>query len=320
MILVDEPRWPAHGTLWAHLVSDLSLDELHAFAARVGLPRRAFDLDHYDVAADRLDELVRAGARQVTGRELVSRLAASGLRVRGRDRPAARRADLARRWDMLLPGTAQIGAELLERWHEPHRAYHGPGHLAHVLRSVQVAAGGAPVPREVLLALWFHDAVHHGGVARPDGRVPDGAGRREARGAVVGTDEERSADLAARLLAPTVAAGLLTPDDVAEVRRLVLLTATHDPEPADRSGALVCDADLAVLGGAPESYARYVAQVRAEYAHVPDAAFRAGRAAVLRGLLALPRLFTTPEARRRWEDAARANLATELGRLAPPVP
>jgi hypothetical protein len=48
-VLIDTPRWPAHDTLWSHLVSDTSLDELHEFAARMGIPRRSFDLDHYDV-------------------------------------------------------------------------------------------------------------------------------------------------------------------------------------------------------------------------------------------------------------------------------
>ena len=48
-ILIDDPRWPAHGRLWAHLVSDSDLDELHEFAAANGVPRRGFDLDHYDV-------------------------------------------------------------------------------------------------------------------------------------------------------------------------------------------------------------------------------------------------------------------------------
>lgn len=86
-ILIDDARWPNHGTLWGHLVSDVSLDELHAFADRAGIARRAFDLDHYDYPVDRHGELVGLGAVAVGRRELVRRLAASGLRVRGRDRP-----------------------------------------------------------------------------------------------------------------------------------------------------------------------------------------------------------------------------------------
>ncbi|MGN6220191.1 MAG: DUF4031 domain-containing protein [Microbacterium sp.] len=85
-ILIDDPRWPAHGRLWAHLVSDESLAELHAFAEANGIPRRGFDLDHYDVPDEAHARLVAAGAVHVDGHELVRRLIASGLRVRGRDR------------------------------------------------------------------------------------------------------------------------------------------------------------------------------------------------------------------------------------------
>lgn len=78
--------WPRHGRIWGHLVSDASLEELHAFAARAGLPERGFDRDHYDVPAERYDELLALGAELVDGRDLVRRLRASGLRVPARDR------------------------------------------------------------------------------------------------------------------------------------------------------------------------------------------------------------------------------------------
>ncbi|WP_102510543.1 DUF4031 domain-containing protein [Sanguibacter massiliensis] len=355
-VLVDAPRWAAHGTTWAHLVSDTSLDELHAFAERAGVPRRAFDLDHYDVPAERHSELVALGAEPVSAREMVVRLAASGLRVSGRDRERARRADLAARWAALVPGADAVGEELLRRWSEPHRTYHGTAHLADCLRSVQVAAEGlGTVPRTVLLALWFHDAVHEGEAVR---------------------DEERSAQLARDLLAPLVGApsrsggasgpgslgpgvpgrgaldegasgpgvpdagasgpgvpdegvsgprptsdahtAPLTPADVDEVARLVLLTTHHDPAPGDVAGALVSDADLAVLAGSPTTYRRYVRRVRAEYAHVDDGAWRVGRAEVLRSLLATEHLFATPVGRDRWESRARANVAGEIEALTTP--
>jgi len=85
-ILIDDPRWPAHGRLWAHLVSDESIAELHAFADANGIPRRGFDLDHYDVPDEAHARLIAAGALHVDGHELVRRLIASGLRVRARDR------------------------------------------------------------------------------------------------------------------------------------------------------------------------------------------------------------------------------------------
>jgi hypothetical protein len=85
-VLIDPPMWPAHGRLWSHLVSDTSLAELHAFAHTAGIPERAFDLDHYDVPDLRYTDLVLAGAEEVSGKELLRRLVASGLRVPARDR------------------------------------------------------------------------------------------------------------------------------------------------------------------------------------------------------------------------------------------
>lgn len=81
-LLVDPPAWPAHGRLWSHLVSDTSVAELHGFAAGLGVPRQAFDRDHYDVPADAYEAIVAAGASPVGSRELVRRLAAAGLRAR----------------------------------------------------------------------------------------------------------------------------------------------------------------------------------------------------------------------------------------------
>ena len=81
-VLIDAPTWPGHGRLWSHLVSDTSFEELHAFAAGIGLPPRAFERDHYDVVAERFDEAVAAGAVVVSSREIVARLHAAGLRRR----------------------------------------------------------------------------------------------------------------------------------------------------------------------------------------------------------------------------------------------
>lgn len=87
MILIDPPLVESRGRLWSHLASDTSYDELHAFAARVGVPPRGFDRDHYDVPSEWYDEMVAAGAAPVSSRELVARLRASGLRRRKRDGP-----------------------------------------------------------------------------------------------------------------------------------------------------------------------------------------------------------------------------------------
>ena len=92
---------------------------------------------------------------------------------------------------------------------------------------------------------------------------------------------------------------------------LVRATAEHDAD-GDADGAVLLDADLAVLGSEPAAYQAYVTGVRAEYAHVDAAAWRTGRAAVLRDLLARRPLYATAPARARWEARAGANMAAEL--------
>ncbi|AXE86780.1 DUF4031 domain-containing protein [Streptomyces sp. Go-475] len=79
-VYIDPPTWPGHGRMWSHLVSDVSYDELHAFAARLGVPRRAFERDHYDIPAQRYADVVAAGAVEVSSREVVRLLHAAGLR------------------------------------------------------------------------------------------------------------------------------------------------------------------------------------------------------------------------------------------------
>lgn len=200
------------------------------------------------------------------------------------------------RWHVCLVAARGSGAgpdpspyadNLLARWAEPQRRYHTTAHLTAVLDHVDTLAGHAADADAVRLAAWFHDAVY-----RPD--------RSE--------NEERSAVLAERALPE---AGV--PDAVtAEVARLVRLTVSHDPAEGDTNGEALCDADLAILAAPPKEYAEYAARVREEYGFVPDEAFREGRAAVLRQLLELPRLFRTPHGAAEWEARARHNLGTEL--------
>ncbi|MFD0683088.1 HD domain-containing protein [Actinomadura fibrosa] len=196
--------------------------------------------------------------------------------------------DLVDRWVALAgPQTRHIGAELDARYGEPHRRYHTRAHLTAVLDLVDELAGHAADADAVRLAAWFHDAVYD----------PERA-----------DNEERSARLAARMLADTD----LPDATVGEVVRLVELTTTHAPAEDDRDGQVLCDADLAVLGAEPDAYAAYAAAVREEYAFVPEDLFRAGRAEVLNSLLALPALFHTLAARHRFEERARHNIRTEL--------
>ena len=88
-LLIDEPRWWFRERLWSHLVSDQSLDELHAFAAEAGIPRRGFHGDHYDVPEEHYDVVVALGAIPTPTRELLRRLRAAGLRLSAAQRRAA---------------------------------------------------------------------------------------------------------------------------------------------------------------------------------------------------------------------------------------
>jgi predicted metal-dependent HD superfamily phosphohydrolase len=181
------------------------------------------------------------------------------------------------------------GGYLLGRWSEPQRQYHTVTHLAAVLEVVDRFAGLAPHPDRVRLAAWMHDAVY-------DPR------------ALGDVNERDSAEFAEGLLGT-----LGVPAEVAaEVARLVGLTAGHATADDDPDGELLCDADLAVLAGDEPEYAAYTAAIRREYAHVPDEAFEAGRAQVLKALLELPSIYRLEPLRTAWEAKARANLEREL--------
>lgn len=193
--------------------------------------------------------------------------------------------DLAERWP--LPELGDVRDALLAAYDDPSRGYHDTLHLTEVLdRLDDLAAAGVAFDQDLAgLAAWFHDAVYDG--------------ERDA--------EERSAVLAEEALAGTSYAD--------EVARLVRLTETHDPSTDDPAGQALCDADLAILASPPERYDAYLAGVRRDYAHLLDADFATGRAAVLHDLAGRGQLFHTAFGRDQWEPAARRNLERELGQL-----
>jgi predicted metal-dependent HD superfamily phosphohydrolase len=190
----------------------------------------------------------------------------------------------------LLPGADEVGRDLLERYGEPHRHYHDREHLAEMLVAIDLLHRHATDPDAVRLAAWFHDAIY-------DPHRKD--------------NEEESALLAESAL---TGAGVAE-TQISRVAALVRLTTSHDPAATDADGAVLSDADLAVLASEPERYARYAADVRAEYAFVPEDAFRHGRLAVLEGLLTHGALFRTPTGHALWEERARRNVTTEIALL-----
>jgi predicted metal-dependent HD superfamily phosphohydrolase len=193
--------------------------------------------------------------------------------------------DLPERWP--LAGLADVRDALLAAYADPSRGYHDSVHLTEVLDRLDELRDVGPSfePTSACLAAWFHDAVYDG--------------ERDA--------EERSAVWAEDALTGTPYAD--------EVARLVRLTETHDPAADDVAGQVLCDADLAILAAPPERYDAYVRGVRRDHAHLGDADFHTGRAAVLRDLARRAQLFHTAYGREHWEPAARANLDREIGAL-----
>ena len=313
-IYIDPPTWPAHGTVFSHLISDASLAELHEFAAAAGISERAFDRDHYDVPAHLYDELVQAGAKELSGAELTRTLIASGLRIPLKERPEKIRPRLLRAWEAAFaprlekaPATfqqqvAELGESLLQAWEQPHRAYHHSGHLSQMLTDLDrlyAYRTQGSTPLALVLAAWFHDAVYEG---------------------APGEDERRSEQLANISLEPLVTAGLLSGDELQMVSLLVRATATHKlPESADLPAGyepadiqFFLDADMAILAADSARYRRYLRGVRSEYSHFDDEAFRTGRTTFLRSILGRERIFLSEEGLQLWEDPARANLRAEL--------
>jgi len=212
--------------------------------------------------------------------------------------------ELVQRWRSAARGAGATAADpdldaagtyLLGRWSEPQRQYHDVGHLSAVLDVVDRLSALAPHPDQVRLAAWMHDAVY-------DPRALGDANERDSA--------EFAEGLLTTLGVPEAAA--------AEVARLVGLTAGHATDADDPDGELLCDADLAILASDDERYEAYTGAIRREYAHVPDDAFRDGRAQVLRALLELPSIYRLAPVREAWEAKARANLEAELKTLSQP--
>ncbi|HWC20919.1 MAG TPA: hypothetical protein VG502_01345 [Flexivirga sp.] len=190
----------------------------------------------------------------------------------------------------------RAGVELLGRWGEPHRSYHTQQHLAEMLSAIdELGPGSGLGSRETLLAhvaAWLHDAVY-------DVQAPSGE------------SERKSARMARNLLASLQFDGA----DRQVVEELILLTIDHGTQLPGPLADVFTDADLAILAALEARFDEYCAQVRAEYAHVPDAAYATGRSEILAALVERPEVYRTRFARTAWTAAARANVRREMDRL-----
>ncbi|KNZ32222.1 MAG: hypothetical protein AD742_13765 [Methylibium sp. NZG] len=174
-------------------------------------------------------------------------------------------------------------SELLSRYAEPHRSYHKLQHLGECLDGFDTVAHFAERPAEVEAALWFHDAIYELASHR---------------------NEEDSAMWAQQAL---TSAGVAA-EAVARVASLVLAT-KHTALPERPDERLLVDIDLSILGAHPARFAEYEAQIRIEYAFVPEAVFRSKRRAILQAFLDRPHIFSTLHFRAALEPTARVNLA-----------
>lgn len=172
-VLVDQAVWEWRDAHWAHLVSDRSFDELHAFAQRLGKRRLGFQGDHYDIETIDRERAIELGAEPVDSRELLDRLMGAGLRRR-HDKPTWRRvAEAGAGRGLVVPDGAGVPAPIAT-------AIQALGALDDVARS----AVFVDATRAVVLFDW------HGEPVDPRGLPVDEVWAGEPR-----VDGERSLEL-----------------------------------------------------------------------------------------------------------------------------
>jgi predicted metal-dependent HD superfamily phosphohydrolase len=191
---------------------------------------------------------------------------------------------------------AATGADLLDRWTEPHRRYHSTRHLVEMFWALEdlTDAGELGDDDAALgrVAAWFHDAVY------------DPA-------AVPGANETASAALA-ELMLPRVGCSAAATGAVVD---LVRMTADHAVRHDSALHRAFHDADLWILAAPEARFDEYCGQVREEYAAVPEPMFRAARAQILRDLVGASGIYLTDHGRTHWDFLARDNVDRELARL-----
>lgn len=193
----------------------------------------------------------------------------------------------ARAWSGLgLQPDANLFEALMAAYAQPQRHYHGRQHLEECLAHFGQVRDLAEYPEEVEIALWFHDAVY------------------DVRGT---SNERQSADWAVRALLSCEA----SQPTQNRVEQLIMAT-RHDAAPVDGDERLLVDIDLSILGAAPERFAEYDGQIRAEYSWVPEPVYSMKRKEVLSSFLARPSIYSTLYFRERLEAQARINLSAAI--------
>jgi predicted metal-dependent HD superfamily phosphohydrolase len=202
----------------------------------------------------------------------------------------ARFADLLRRLGAAkASGGRHVFENLLAAWSDARRRYHGVEHLAECLRELDEGRVEPSLADPVELALWYHDAVY----------VPGATDNESSSATWLAADAERLG---------------IPADRTNRAAALVLATA---PDAAvtdgDLGAALIHDIDFSILGRDALRFLEYEHGVCEEYASMPWWKLRLGRRRFLARVLASPAVYRTAHFRRRYEDAARANVAALLG-------
>jgi predicted metal-dependent HD superfamily phosphohydrolase len=180
---------------------------------------------------------------------------------------------------------------LCAAYSEPHRRYHTLSHLVWLFDCLERHAEEIGDPARVAFACWYHDIVY-------DPRRSD--------------NEAKSAERAIKELDALRAASDLR----SHVMQLIIATKDHTAGGRDYDDDIFLDADFAILGSPESEYRDYVRNVRAEYAHVDDAGWKAGRGAFLKKIAAAPRIFRTGVFEGEYAEQARANITWEMRALA----
>jgi len=179
-------------------------------------------------------------------------------------------------------------AELLTRYQSPGRAYHNLKHLEECFWHCDLVQEKLEQPCDVMLAIWYHDAVY-------DTHAND--------------NEARSADLATEQILQ------ITSDRSLAERVATLIRATFDHQGEGSDTAYFIDIDLGILAAPPDRFWEYESAIRQEYAWVAEDVFRRERAKILDRFLHRTSIYATEFFQTRWEQAARDNLTAAIARL-----
>lgn len=178
---------------------------------------------------------------------------------------------------------------LLSAYSEKHRHYHTLEHVADCLRHLDICLAQINEPREVELALWFHDAIYNPLSIK---------------------NESKSADWAASFMSTNSPAD----ECASKVHRLIMVT-KHDAPPHTNDESILVDIDLAILGADAATYNLFEQAIRQECQIIPIFLYRKKRAAVLRRFIERPFIYQNEPFKSDYEQQARVNLANAISNL-----